>query len=91
MRSESPKQAKRRRLLSERKRDRIQAQIDEAGYAWCEGCGVPVASTVEEAMTKLQGHHKKHRGMGASYNRPGIDDDDNILLLEERCHRREHA
>lgn len=91
MKNQSAKQRKRQRLLSERKRVRVEAQINEAGYAWCDRCGIPAGTSVDEAVLNLQGHHKKHRGMGASYNREGIDDDDNIWLLCSRCHRHVHA
>lgn len=92
MKNQSAKQRKRQRLLSERKRSRIERDIAEKGYAKCDGekC-VRLFSDPERAMRELAGHHRAHRGMGASYNREGIDDDENIKLLCHRCHRLEHA
>lgn len=91
VKSQSAKQRKRTRLLSERKRARLAREIDARGFAMCEGgCG-RVFADLELAMAGLAGHHAKHRGMGASYNREGIDDDENIRLLCSTCHRREHS
>lgn len=91
MRSQSDRQRKRNRLLSEVKRAKVRDQIERFGFAMCEECGGSRRVEEREAMETLHGHHRKHRGMGASYNRPGIDDPENILLLCNGCHRRAHG
>lgn len=90
MRRQSAKQAARERALAKQKKLHVERLIKENDRIYCEGgCG-RFFEDEESALAGLHGHHIKHRGMGASYNRPGIDDEDNITYLCPGCHRRAH-
>lgn len=88
---QTPGQAARERKLKLLKKQVIEEALERRGFILCEcgNCGVMYID-LERAMAELQAHHVEHRGMGRSYNRPGIDDRENIRLLRAECHRKEH-
>ena len=90
MQRQSKKQAARERELSKQKKLHIERQLKENDRIFCDGgCG-RFFTDLESALAALQGHHHAHRGMGASFNRPGIDAPQNLRYLCWLCHRRAH-